>query len=79
MSIRLPNPPLDYDRRWANDLIRSIEQWTAQQAAPITNGYAVTATGTSRTLTASTATAAQVAEFVVTLTNDLISKGIVAK
>ena len=79
MTIRLPNAPPAYDRQWADTLIQSIEQWATQQSAAAGRGYTVTATGTSRSLTASTATTAQIAEFVVTLTNDLITKGTIAK
>lgn len=79
MTLRLPNSPPGYDRRWADNLIQSIEQWAVQQSAPGGRGYTVTATGTSRALTASTASTGQIAEFVVTLTNDLIAKGVIAK
>lgn len=70
---RFPNPPKEYDQRWANELIRVLAH------NPVTfkvEGYTATHS-TNRTVSTGVSTLAQTQDVLGTLIADLQKKGII--
>lgn len=75
MAIRLPTPGQDYDPGWALELVRALEQEAVAASAPPTPRYTVSGYTETRSLDASSATTADLANFVCTLAADLKAAG----
>ena len=80
MSIRqgrLPTPPNSYDQRWANQLVRQLEQNIATtNLAASAARYTVTNVTTDRTFDADSTSTAERADILGTLITDLRERGI---
>ena len=76
MSVRdLPKPVLEVDVVWANRFIQDVEDEFRQLRLPFGSEYSVTNSTKRRIIDSSSITHAQLAEFVATLTQDLIDAG----
>jgi hypothetical protein len=74
---RLPSPPNLYDQRWANQLIRQLEQnIAATNLAASSSRYTVTNVTTDRTLDADSTSTAELADVLGTLITDLRERGV---
>lgn len=76
---RLPPPPAQYSKDWADRFKQVIEQKFQHNDTPMLFGYTVSNYTETRTLNAGTATATDVANFVATFVQDLIDAGLIRK
>lgn len=78
-SLRLGDAPASYSREWAQHLARALVQRAELERTPMIAGYSVSNYTETRSLNAGTATATDVANFVATLVDDLISAGLIGE
>ena len=81
MSIRqgrLPSPPNSYDQRWANQLVRQLEQnISATNLAASSSRYTVTNVTADRAFDADSTSTAELADVLGTLITDLRDRGVI--
>ena len=81
MSVRqgrLPSPPIEYDQRWANQLVNQLGQNIAAiNLAASASTYTVSNVTTDRAFDADSTTLAEIADVLGTLITDLKNRGIV--
>ena len=76
---RLPSAPVEYDRRWASQLINQIESNISNlNLSASSSVYTMTNVTTDRTLDANSTTTAELADVLGTLITDLKERGIVS-
>ena len=75
---RLPSPPNLYDQRWANQLVRQLEQnISSTNLAASSSRYTVTNVTTDRALDADSTSTAELADVLGTLITDLRDRGVI--
>ena len=75
---RLPSPPDSYDQRWANQLVRQLEQnIAATNLAASSSRYTVTNVTTDRAFDADSTSTAELADVLGTLITDLRQRGVI--
>ncbi len=72
--VRLPQPPQEYDPRWATELVNALELILTQMTQPAQTGWSTSNVTTTRSLDADSTTTAQVADVLCTLIEDLKSR-----
>jgi hypothetical protein len=76
---RLPSAPVEYDRRWASQLINQIESNISNiNLSASSSVYTMTNVTTDRTLDANSTSTAELADVLGTLITDLKERGIVS-
>ena len=71
MIIRLPQPPEQYDQRWATELVNSLELILTQMTQPAQSRWTTSNVTTTRTLNADSTTTAELADVLCTVIEDL--------
>ena len=75
---RLPSPPIEYDQRWANQLVNQLGQNIAAiNLAASSSTYTISNVTTDRAFDADSTTLAEIADVLGTLITDLKNKGVV--
>ncbi len=75
---RLPSPPNLYDQRWANQLVRQLEQnISSTNLAASSSRYTVTNVTTDRAFDADSTSTAELADVLGTLITDLRDRGVI--
>ena len=75
---RLPSPPVNYDSRWANQLINQLElNLSSTNLAASSDNYTMANVTADRALDADSTTLAEVADVLGTLINDLKNRGVI--
>jgi|6_EtaG_2_1085325.scaffolds.fasta_scaffold101829_2 hypothetical protein len=76
---RLPSAPVEYDRRWASQLINQIESNISNiNLSASSSVYTMTNVTADRTLDADSTSTAELADVLGTLITDLKERGIVS-
>jgi hypothetical protein len=76
---RLPSAPVEYDRRWASQLINQIESNISNiNLSASSSVYTMTNVTIDRTLDADSTSTAELADVLGTLITDLKERGIVS-
>ena len=75
MTRRLPQPPNEWDNKWASRTIDDIEKILDSIERPINSGYQMSNVTVTRTLNANSTTTAELADVLATLIDDLKARG----
>jgi len=69
--VRLPQPPQEYDPRWATEIVNALELILTQITQPAQTGWTTNNVTTTRTFDANSTTTAEVADVLGTLIEDM--------
>lgn len=75
MTQPLPQAPLEYDQRWASQLLDQLERVLNTLERSIQNGYRTSNVTDTRVIDADSTTLAEVADVLCTLIEDMKSAG----